>query len=157
MLSKSRQHAESGFTLIELMVVVLIIGILVAIALPTFLGARARAADGAAKANLKNAMTAGVSYYVGNGSFTGFDTPGNADLEDSSIDWLYGGAAQRGRVTIDLAEGEYLVLSSASDPARTFCIAISYAAPAVQIRGGIDGDGATATPLLDLRCTVPTW
>jgi type IV pilus assembly protein PilA len=57
-LRKRLQREEDGFTLIELMVVVLIIAILMAIAIPTFLGAQNKAKDRAAQANLKNASTA---------------------------------------------------------------------------------------------------
>src|SRR3954453_8376905 len=60
MLTKLRnhRHEEDGFTLIELMVVVLIIAILIAIAIPTFLGAQNRARDRGAQSNLRNALTA---------------------------------------------------------------------------------------------------
>jgi type IV pilus assembly protein PilA len=49
--------AEAGFTLIELMVVLLIIAILLAIAIPTFLGVANSAGDRAAQSNLTNALT----------------------------------------------------------------------------------------------------
>ena len=55
---------EGGFTLIELMVVVLIIAILIAIAIPTFLGARQRAQNRAAQSGLRNALTAAKTIYT---------------------------------------------------------------------------------------------
>ncbi|HUR48349.1 MAG TPA: prepilin-type N-terminal cleavage/methylation domain-containing protein, partial [Acidimicrobiales bacterium] len=58
---RRRREDEQGFTLIELMVVVLIIAILIAIAIPTFLGAQDRARDRAAQSDLRNAFTAAKS------------------------------------------------------------------------------------------------
>lgn len=55
---------DDGFTLVELMVVVLIIAILIAIAIPTFLGARTRAQDRAVQANLRNSLTAAKVFYA---------------------------------------------------------------------------------------------
>ena len=76
---KSRRD-EKGFTLIELMVVVLIIAILIAIAIPTFLGARERAQDSAAKSDLRNALASAKVFYTDQESFT---TP--AAFDDAAL------------------------------------------------------------------------
>lgn len=62
MLSKMKNR--EGFTLIELMIVVAIIGILAAIAIPQFASYRQRAQDSAAQSALKNLATAQEDYYV---------------------------------------------------------------------------------------------
>lgn len=61
---------EQGFTLIELMVVVLVIAILLAVAVPTFLGAYSRAMTRAAQSNARNAHTSLLIYYTEAQTFT---------------------------------------------------------------------------------------
>ncbi|HUP70122.1 MAG TPA: prepilin-type N-terminal cleavage/methylation domain-containing protein [Acidimicrobiales bacterium] len=73
---------EEGFTLIELMVVVLIIAILIAIAIPTFLGAQDRARDRGAQSNLRNALTAAKTIATdAEGIFSGVTTTSMEDSE----------------------------------------------------------------------------
>jgi len=70
-LARRRRDEEQGFTLIELMVVVLIIAILIAIAIPTFLGARNRANDRAAQSSLRNALTAAKTSFTDTSDYSG--------------------------------------------------------------------------------------
>jgi type IV pilus assembly protein PilA len=83
------QDNEEGFTLIELMVVVLIIGILLAIAIPTFLGARDRANNRSAQSNLRNALTAEKVLYTDNQQYTDTSPAGIIDLKgvEPSLTW----------------------------------------------------------------------
>jgi len=69
-LRERRRDGEEGFTLIELMVVVLIIAILLAIAIPTFLGARKRAQDRAAQSSLRNSLTSAKTIFTDSQSYS---------------------------------------------------------------------------------------
>jgi len=83
-----------GFTLVELVMVIVIIGMLAAIVLPNFAGQREQASIATTKANLEALRTAIALYYANEGTY--------ADLEVAPyLDPLWDGSASGGRTYIE--------------------------------------------------------
>ena len=97
-------RTDEGFTLIELMVVVLIIAILLAIAIPSFLGARAKAQDRAAQSNVRNALTAEKTYYTDNQVYS--DTAADITAIEPSLTYVAALPAVGGGKEVELHKGD---------------------------------------------------
>ena len=95
---------EDGFTLIELMVVVLIIAILIAIAIPTFLGARTRAQDRSAQSNLRNGLTTAKTIYTDNEDYTDATVGAGGTLKEAApeLDFVDGATASGDNKTLSV-------------------------------------------------------
>jgi type IV pilus assembly protein PilA len=116
---------DDGFTLIELMVVVLIIAILLAIAIPSYLGARDRASDRAAQSNLRTAHTNELAIYTDGGGFV--DDLAALTKAEGTLNWisLLSDMAPSGhRVFVDVTDpqGQYLYLGAQSASGSCFWI-----------------------------------
>ena len=124
MLQKLRMRAaarlsgdrEAGFTLVELLVVMLILGLLAAIAIPSFFNQRDKAKDADAKAGVRTAQTAIETYATDNGgSYTGADAADLQDIESTLND------VNLSAVT-PTASGDGYTITATSTTGNTFSI-----------------------------------
>ena len=115
------QYREKGFTLIELMIVVAIIGILASIAIPQFSAYRAKAFNAAANSDLRNAMTAEEAYYSEAQEYFGITMNGGANGSKSATK----GIAVSKNVTLVMAtDSTYGYVGSAghADGTKTYTV-----------------------------------
>ena len=114
-LAKRNDENDKGFTLIELMVVVIIIGILAAIAIPIYIGVQNNAKDSGVKSDVTNAKIAVVAYYTEKNAYpTALTVAAGLDVKYGySVPAATGNYASPGSIPV-------LTVGSA---AGTFCIA----------------------------------
>jgi type IV pilus assembly protein PilA len=117
------EDSESGFTLLELMMVVLIIAILIAVLMPTFLGARDRANDRATQSSIRNALTAAKAVYVDNQDYTQA-TPARLNAEGVPVQFVAANVDPTSQNMISVNNGSktYLVLAGKSKTGTCFYI-----------------------------------
>ena len=121
---RERSSSESGFTLVELLVVMLILGLLAAIAIPAFFNQRDKAKDADAKAGVRSAQTAIETYSTDNdGSYLNADVGDLEAIEETLTNYdlsVPAAGANSYTVTVNSDTGTDFSISRAASGALTY-------------------------------------
>src|SRR4051812_29469919 len=107
---------ERGFSMIELLVVILIVGILAAIALPTFLGQQKKGQDASAKSNARNLVSEVESCFADTQDYRQCQTA--SDLGGTGLPL----GSSPGQVEVVASAATNFVISASSRSGNTFLI-----------------------------------
>jgi type IV pilus assembly protein PilA len=123
MWSMEKNSREDGFTLIELMVVVLIIAILIAVAIPTFLGLRRNAQDVAAKESATISLKAAKAIFTDSDSYADV-TLAELSVTETSVTYVDGSTASSGSLiaSVDVPDPSTFIVSVYSASGTCFFI-----------------------------------
>jgi type IV pilus assembly protein PilA len=131
---------RKGFTLLELLIVVVILGVLALIATPSMLNAAERSKQAAVKANVSAAVSSITSQYAVNSTIDVAQITADvvADLNNSSknpydptaVSFVDGNAAAMGAVTLDSSTDGQITVTGYGKDAATVLVTKVVEAPA---------------------------
>ncbi len=118
-MKKNRHVKQAGFTLIELMVVVVIIAILAGLIIPRFMGETDKAKQAKAKMQIESLESALKMYKLDNGSYPTTEQGLKALVEAPTVgnlpkNWRQGGYLEKGKVPKDPWDNEYIYVCPGS-------------------------------------------
>jgi type IV pilus assembly protein PilA len=160
--ARAAQQDETGFTLIELMMVVLIIGILIAVLIPVFIGASTRAKDRVMQANLKTALTAAKGVYNDKLDYTQA-TPGALLTYSGASPFNFVASAvapaKQNTVSVDAVNAAYIVLGGQSKSGTCFYVSDDETTGTTLYAhmAGAGGCAANGAPLVGDPSWAPSW
>ncbi len=150
---------ERGFTLVELMVVLLIIAVLMGIAVPLFLGARVRAQDRAAQAAIRNTLTVAKVFYTDRQDFDA--TVAELLTLEPNLQVVLGNAPatkEVGYISLGSKDGnadQAVIILRKSASGSWFCLANQAEGSAAGVTYGTGASGSALDTLAE--CSGASW